>query len=248
MALTGPTQPLTGTAITLSEIEAKIRQIAQFVIVVSVILAVIFIIWGGITYMFAGGDSEAATKAKTRIWNGVIGAINAAGSGIFGFINKIIKAVNTVLALIGRLPGGRQWKPLAEVKWSPIDAFSLQGFGAGTRFDTEMGSFGGGGGGAHFGGTLEGQGANIGGPTAASGGFGGGGGGEGGSGLGLGGVRATSTASAADAINSSASQTTNAIQHLEAVNAEQMAELLRLMAAMPQAVRDAIVVYSGATT
>src|SRR3990167_4868240 len=169
--------------------------------------------------------------------NGVIGAINAAGSGIFGFINKIIKAVNTVLALIGRLPGGRQWKPLAEVKWSPIDAFSLQGFGAGTRFDTKMGSFGGGGGGAHFGGTLEGQGANIGGHTASSGGFGGGGGGEGGSGLGLGGVRATSTASAADAINSSASQTTNAIQHLEAVNAEQMAELLRLMAAMPQAVR-----------
>ena len=74
MALTGPTQPLGGTAVTLPEVETRIRQIAQFVIVVSVILAVIFIIWGGITYMTAGGDETKAGAAKTRIWNGVIGA------------------------------------------------------------------------------------------------------------------------------------------------------------------------------
>ena len=82
MALTGPTQPLTGTAITLSEIEAKIRQIAQFVIVVSVILAVIFIIWGGIAYMTAGGDETKAGAAKTRIWNGVIGAAVVLAVGV----------------------------------------------------------------------------------------------------------------------------------------------------------------------
>lgn len=82
LALTGPTQPLGGTPITLSEIEARIRQVAQFVIVVSVILAVIFIIWGGIAYMTAGGDETKAGAAKTRIWNGVIGAAVVLAVGV----------------------------------------------------------------------------------------------------------------------------------------------------------------------
>ena len=81
-ALIGPTQPIGGTPVTLSEIEARIRQIAQFVIVVSVILAVIFIIWGGITYMTAGGDETKAGAAKTRIWNGVIGAAVVLAVGV----------------------------------------------------------------------------------------------------------------------------------------------------------------------
>lgn len=73
-ALPTPTSPVGGGAVTLTEIRDRITQVAQFLILVGVILAVIFIIWGGITYMFAGGDAEKATVAKDRIKNGIIGA------------------------------------------------------------------------------------------------------------------------------------------------------------------------------
>ena len=82
LALVGPTLPLGGTAVNLTEIEQRVRQVAQFIIVVSVILAVIFIIWGGIAYMTAGGDETKATSAKTRIWNGVIGAAVVLAVGV----------------------------------------------------------------------------------------------------------------------------------------------------------------------
>ena len=81
-ALNTPVPPVGGSPITLAEVETRIRQIAQFVIVVSVILAVIFIIWGGITYMTAGGDETKAGAAKTRIWNGVIGAAVVLAVGV----------------------------------------------------------------------------------------------------------------------------------------------------------------------
>jgi len=77
-----PTPPTSGQAITLPEIEELIKRIAQFLIVVSVILAVIFIIWGGIMYMAARGSEEQATKAKTTIFNGVIGAAVVLGVGV----------------------------------------------------------------------------------------------------------------------------------------------------------------------
>ena len=92
-ALPVPTAPVGGTPVTLSEIEARIRQIAQFIIVVSVILAVIFIIWGGITYMTAGGDETKAGAAKTRILNGVIGAAVVLAVGVI---------LQTLAALITR--------------------------------------------------------------------------------------------------------------------------------------------------
>ncbi len=93
LALTGPSVPLTGTALSLSEIEMRIREVAQFIIIVSVILAVIFIIWGGIAYMTAGGDEEKAGAAKTRIWNGVIGAAVVLAVGVI---------LQTLAALIAR--------------------------------------------------------------------------------------------------------------------------------------------------
>lgn len=77
-----PTPPTVGQAITLNEIEALIRRIAQFLIIVSVIIAVIFIIWGGVMYMAARGNEEQATAAKTTIFNGVIGAAVVLGVGV----------------------------------------------------------------------------------------------------------------------------------------------------------------------
>ncbi len=92
-ALTNPTSPLTGSAVTLAEIEVRIEQIARFLIVVGVVLAVIFIIWGGIAYMFAGGAEEKTTAAKERIKNGIIGAAVVLAVGII---------LQTVAGLIAR--------------------------------------------------------------------------------------------------------------------------------------------------
>lgn len=73
-----PTYTGGGQAITLVEIEQLIQRIAGFLIVIGVVIAVIFIIWGGITYMAA---SDTA-KAKTRIFNGIIGAAVVLGVGV----------------------------------------------------------------------------------------------------------------------------------------------------------------------
>ncbi len=77
-----PTPPTAGQGLTLNEIEDLIRRIAQFLIVISVIVAVIFIIWGGVMYMASRGDEDQASKAKTTIWNGIIGAAVVLGVGV----------------------------------------------------------------------------------------------------------------------------------------------------------------------
>ena len=66
-----PTVP--GTS--LSEIESIIRRIAQFFMIIGVILAVIYIIWGGIKWMSAGSDPKAADEAKMRMRQGAWGAL-----------------------------------------------------------------------------------------------------------------------------------------------------------------------------
>ncbi len=81
-ALPNPGVPLGGGAVTLSEIGQRINQIAQFLIIVGVVLAVIFIIWGGIAYMFAGGDETKSKAAKDRIKNGIIGAAVVLAVGV----------------------------------------------------------------------------------------------------------------------------------------------------------------------
>ena len=80
--LSTPTPPTTGQAVTLNEIEDLITRIAQFLIVVSIIIAVIFIIWGGIMYMAARGDEDRVSKAKATIFNGIIGAAVVLGVGV----------------------------------------------------------------------------------------------------------------------------------------------------------------------
>lgn len=83
-ALPNPTPPIGSAddAIRLRTIEDIIQRAAQFLIVFGVILAVIFIIWGGITWMMAGGDEGKADAAKTRIWNGILGAAIVLGVGV----------------------------------------------------------------------------------------------------------------------------------------------------------------------
>lgn len=81
-ALSTPSPVVGGTPITLAEIEDRIRQIAQFLIIVAVIIAVIMIIWGGVMWMAARGDEGMAKKAKATIWNGVIGALVVLAVGV----------------------------------------------------------------------------------------------------------------------------------------------------------------------
>lgn len=81
-ALPAPISPIGGNPVTLKEIEDQIVRVAQFLIVAGVILAVIYIIWGGISWMMAGGDDAAAKTAKQRIWNGVFGAAIVLAVGV----------------------------------------------------------------------------------------------------------------------------------------------------------------------
>ena len=92
-ALPNPTVPVTGGEVTLQEIQDRITQIAQFLIIIGVVLAVIFIIWGGIAYMFAGGDETKTGAAKSRIFNGIIGAAVVLAVGVI---------LQTVAGLIAR--------------------------------------------------------------------------------------------------------------------------------------------------
>ncbi|PJE51279.1 MAG: hypothetical protein COV29_00790 [Candidatus Yanofskybacteria bacterium CG10_big_fil_rev_8_21_14_0_10_36_16] len=68
--------------IELSDLTAVIYQFTNFLIGVAPIIAVIFIVWGGITYMAAGADSERAARARSRIFHGFIGAIIIFGVGV----------------------------------------------------------------------------------------------------------------------------------------------------------------------
>lgn len=76
------TSPFTGTGLTLANIQTMITAVARFLILISVIIAVIFIVWGGIMYMMAGDDTTKSTAAKSRIVNGIIGALVVLAVGL----------------------------------------------------------------------------------------------------------------------------------------------------------------------
>lgn len=71
-----------GRGFTLTDLTSIVNNLATWLMELGVALAVIFIIWGGIQYMLAGGDEEKSTKARGRIFNGIIGAAVVIGVGI----------------------------------------------------------------------------------------------------------------------------------------------------------------------
>ena len=71
-----------GTELTLTKIQQLIETVANWLIIVGVAIAVIFIIWGGLKYMYARGDQTKATEAKESIYNGIIGAAIVLGVGV----------------------------------------------------------------------------------------------------------------------------------------------------------------------
>lgn len=72
----------TGTPVTLTEIEVRISQIAQFMIRVGAVLMVVFIIWAGITYMSAGADPTAVNKGRQRLLTAILGSLIILGVGV----------------------------------------------------------------------------------------------------------------------------------------------------------------------
>lgn len=79
--LPAPTVPIVpGT--TLTEVENLIRRVAQFFLVIGVILAVIYIIYGGILWMNAGSDPTKITNATTRMKQGAWGALIVLAVGL----------------------------------------------------------------------------------------------------------------------------------------------------------------------
>ena len=74
IALSQPGLPVGGQPVTLSEIQDRITQIAQFLIVISMVVAVGFIVWGGLRWITARGDPAVVKTAQATIWNGIIGA------------------------------------------------------------------------------------------------------------------------------------------------------------------------------
>ena len=88
--LPNPGLPVSGAPVTLSEIQARITQIAQFLIVISLVVAVIFIVYGGIRWMVARGDDEAAKSAKATILHGIYGA-------------AVVRAVGVILQTVAGL-------------------------------------------------------------------------------------------------------------------------------------------------
>ena len=71
-----------GRVIKLIDLYDMIVDISVFLIRTSAVLAVIFIVWSGITYMYAGADSTKVTSAQNRLKSGIIGAAIIFGVGV----------------------------------------------------------------------------------------------------------------------------------------------------------------------
>jgi len=90
LALTNPTLPpgIGGQAVTAGTIERLINSVVNFLITISVVLAVGVIVYGGIETMRGGWD-----KGKTIITRGVIGVAIVLGVGLI--LSTVARFVNT---------------------------------------------------------------------------------------------------------------------------------------------------------
>ncbi len=81
-ALVNPSATLTGAPVTLTEVQGLIEGAARFLIVISIVIAVIFIVYGGIRWIAAGHNDENVEKAKKIVWNGILGALVVLAVGV----------------------------------------------------------------------------------------------------------------------------------------------------------------------
>ncbi len=77
-AVISPTDPAGDSFVTATTFMDVIENIATFIIAFITILGIIFIVWGAIQYVTAGGDEGAVEKAKSTITYALIGLFIAA--------------------------------------------------------------------------------------------------------------------------------------------------------------------------
>jgi len=81
---TGNVNPIPMPDVGLYELISKI---VNTVLIIVGIVAVLYLVYGGVTYITAGGDAEKATKGRTTITNAIIGIIViAAALAIYNFV------------------------------------------------------------------------------------------------------------------------------------------------------------------
>jgi len=71
-----------GTAVTLGTLQILITQIANFLIIVGGIIAVIAILVSGIKYMMAGDDTAKVKSAQEGLKTAIIGTFVVLGLGV----------------------------------------------------------------------------------------------------------------------------------------------------------------------
>ena len=80
-------QPIEEIPISGRTLPEMVNQIISIILIVVGVLAVVYLIYGGIQYVTAGGDAEKATKGRTTITNAIIGIILIVASwAIYSFI------------------------------------------------------------------------------------------------------------------------------------------------------------------
>ncbi len=82
-----------GKPITFDELDILVARVATFVMVTSVLLAIIFIVRAGVTWMMAGADTKKVDDAKAQLKSGIIGAFVVLGVGVI---------INTIAAVVTR--------------------------------------------------------------------------------------------------------------------------------------------------
>ena len=70
-----------------------LNNIVNWVLILAGSIAVVYLIYGGILYITAGGDAEKATKGRTAVINAVIGVvIILLALVIVQWVNSIVKS------------------------------------------------------------------------------------------------------------------------------------------------------------
>lgn len=94
-ALDLPHIPIIETGQNLTGSEGIISTVLTWVLVLAGAIAVIYLIYGGLLYITAGGDAEKATKGRTALINAIIGIIIIAlAILIVQWVGKIIQGYN----------------------------------------------------------------------------------------------------------------------------------------------------------
>lgn len=74
-------------------IRALVGRVVNIVLWAAGVVAVLYLIWGGLTYITAGGESEKASKGRVAITNAIIGIVIIAAALVI--YNSVIGAINS---------------------------------------------------------------------------------------------------------------------------------------------------------